>query len=151
MRFASVLTSALLALAGVGSILAHEGHGHSKAIDFRNSVMTIFKWNMDPMGAMVKGEMPYDQNAFAAYAKDLAAAAHLDLLAGFPEGSEEGDTGALPDIWLNWEGFVKRYETLKTETAKLSEIAQDGDMDAAKAQFQTVGKSCKGCHQEFKD
>lgn len=134
--------------------IAHgeEKEGHAKAIGYRNSVMGVFKWNIGPMGKMVKGELPYDQAAFTRHAGDLAAAAHLDLLAGFPEGSDEGDdTDARSDIWMDWEGFVKKYEALKKASSELAETASGGDLEAIKPKFGALGKACKSCHDAFKD
>jgi len=145
--------AALLALGlTAASAQAVAEGGHSKAIDYRNSIMSILKWNMGPMGAMVKGEVPYDEAAFARHAADLNAAAHLDLLSGFPEGSDQGDdTGARIDIWLDWEGFRNKHESFKTATAELAETAKTGDLNAIKGKFGAVGKGCKSCHDAFKD
>jgi cytochrome c556 len=148
------LTKALvtsLAIAFSGVALAHNDDGVQKFIDYRSSVMTVFKWNMGPMGAMMKGEMPYDQQTFEHHAKDLASAARLDLLAGFPEGSEEGDTDARVDIWMNWDDFLTKYETLQRESGKLAEVSAAGDQEAIKTQFGAVGKACKSCHDDYKD
>ena len=79
MPITKTLTAALLLVTLSTLAVAHEEEeeeGHSKAIDYRNSVMTVLKWNIGPMGKMVKGEMPYDEAAFARHAKDLAAVAH---------------------------------------------------------------------------
>jgi cytochrome c556 len=141
------LAATLTLVAAAGPTLADS---HSKAIDYRSSVMTVFKWNMGPMGDMVDGEIPYDKETFARHARDLAAAAHLDLLAGFPEGSDEGETDALPDIWLDWAGFQEKYQALKRATAELSDAA-GGDLEAVKPKVATVGKACKSCHRAFKD
>ena len=130
----------------------HSEKGHSKAIDYRNSVMTVMKWNIRPMGKMVKGEMPYDKDAFAQHAADLKNTSHLNLLAGFPEGSDEGeDTSARIDIWMDWDGFVEKYDALKKASSELAETAAGGDLDAIKPKFGAVGKACKSCHDDFKD
>ena len=151
MRFSKTLAAALALTALSTLAAAHSEHGHSKAIDFRNSLMTILKWNMGPMGKMVKGEMPYDEAAFTRHAQDLATTAHLDLPAGFPEGSEEGDTDARIDIWMDWEGFMEKYEALKKASAELARTAATGSMEAIKPKFVDLGKTCKSCHDAFKD
>jgi cytochrome c556 len=138
------------ALGAAGIATADSNHG--KAIDYRSSLMGIYKWNMGNMGDMMKGKTPFDQAAFAGFAKDLATATQLNLMVGFPEGSDEGDdTDALPDIWLNWEDFVKKYEDLGAASAKLAEVAKSGDKQAIGAQMGEVGKACKACHKNYKD
>ena len=106
---------AALVIALIGAVLlapaiAHEQTSAEAAIDYRTAVMTVFRWNIKPMGDMMKGEVPFDVPAFARHAKDLAAAASVDLLSGFPEESEEGDTDAKPEVWLDWEDFQKKFK-----------------------------------------
>ena len=154
MQITKILATTLLfASLSTAAVADEEGEGsHAKTIDYRNSVMSILKWNIGPMGAMVKGKVPYDQAAFARHAKDLAAAAHLDLLAGFPEDSNEGDdTSARIDIWMDWEGFTEKYEALKKASSELAETASGGDLEAIKPKFGALGKTCKSCHDAFKD
>ena len=114
--------------------------------------MRIVIRNIGPMGRMVKGETPYDQATFARHAKDLAAAAQLDLPAGFPEDSNEGDdTSARSDIWMDWENFLEKYEALKKASSELAQTAAGGNLEAVKPKFSALGKACKSCHDAFKD
>lgn len=129
--------------------LSEGGPGKSQAIEYRHSVMEIYKWNMGPMGAMVKGERPYDKEAFKAHANDLNSAAHLDLLGGFPAGSEQGDTEAKPAIWKEWDKFTGKYEAFRKASADLAAAAGE-ELDALKPKFAAVGKACKSCHESFR-
>lgn len=121
-----------------------------RAIKYRESVMTILRWNIAPMGAMLKGDRPFDQASFAKHAKDLATTANLDLLGGFPEGSDQGDTDVKPELWLNWEDFKRKFESFRANAAKLSEVATTGDQAAITKAFEAVGESCKSCHKEYR-
>ena len=157
MRYSKTLAAAL-ALTTLSTLVIahgenlHSEKGHSKAIDYRNSVMNILKWNIGPMGKMVKGKIPYDKDAFSKHASELNTASHLNLLDGFPEGSEEGeDTAARIDIWMDWDGFVEKYDALKKASSELAETAAGGDLDAIKPKFGALGKACKSCHDAFKD
>ncbi|WP_176722422.1 c-type cytochrome [Candidatus Thiosymbion oneisti] len=122
-----------------------------KAVDYRQGLMNVYAHNVAPMGNMVKGKTAFDPAAFARYAKDLAVAARLDLLAGFPEDSINDESDASDTIWLDWSKFQKKYEALKIQSAKLSKVAADGDKAAMKEQFGKTAKTCKGCHDDFKD
>ena len=134
------------------TLQAHEKEGDAeRAIEYRQSVMTVFGWNMKPMGAMIKGAVPFDQAAFAKHAKDLDAAAHLDLLAGFPEDSEGDDSDARADIWLNFDDFKQKYADLQTAVGSLHKAAEGNDQAAIKDAFGGVGKACKACHKAYKD
>lgn len=142
-----VVCSAIAPLA-----LAHgDGDSVTQAIEYRQAVMNVYLWNVKPMGAMVKGKQEYDQEAFKGYARDLAAAAKLELLRAFPEDSDQGETDALPDIWLDFEGFENKLKALQEAAQSLQEAANSGDEEQTKAAFADVGKTCKGCHESFRE
>ncbi len=140
---------------GISTTTAHseeEGGPFQKQIDYRTSVMTVFAWNLKPMGAMMKGEIPYDQKAFARHAQDLAAAASLDLLPAFPEDSDSADdTGAKAEIWMQWDDFVDKQQAMQSEVKMLAEVAAAGDQEQIKQQFAATADSCKACHKEYKE
>ncbi|TVO77829.1 c-type cytochrome [Sedimenticola selenatireducens] len=119
------------------------------AIDFRESVMTTFKWYLQPMGAMAKDKIPFDAALFSSRAEGLANATRLDVTEGFPEGSDE-DTEALPKIWQNWDDFKSKYQVLQKEAAELQRVAAMGDEAAMKAQFGKTAKTCGGCHKAYR-
>ena len=130
---------------------AQDADPKKEAVKYRQSVMKIVGWNFKPMGAMVKGERPFDAKAFAAHAKDLAAVSSVDILAGFPEDTDGPDSKAKAEIWLKWDDFKKKMSDMTRETAKLAEVAKGGDEAAMKKQFGETGKTCKGCHDDFKE
>ena len=146
-RFASTTLVALLGLAFSTATFAVKPED---AIKYRQGVMTAQGWNFGAMGAMVKGEKPYDKAEFAQRAENLAALSKM-VLEGFTiEGSDKGKTKAKPEIWQKMDKFKGGTEKLATETAKLSQVAQGGDMSAIKAQFSETAKVCKGCHDNFR-
>jgi cytochrome c556 len=100
---------------------------------------------------MVKGKTAFDAAAFARHAKDLAAASQLDVLAGFPEDSINDDSDASDTIWLDWDKFQGKLKGLREQSAKLAEVAAGGEEAAMKEQFGKTAKTCKGCHDDFKD
>lgn len=128
-----------------------EQGGVERAIEYRQSVMTVLGWNMKPMGAMMKGKVAYDAAVFARHAKDLASAASVDLISGFPEDSDQGETDALADIWLDFEDFQEKFKNLQTASNNLSEAASGADQAKIKAAFADVGKACKACHKAYKN
>lgn len=120
-------------------------------IEYRQAVMTIFAWNTKPMGAMLKGKQPFEAESFSQHAKDLEAAASLDLLAGFPEDSDAGETDALADIWLNFDDFKQKFANLRKASDELNKAASGSDQAAIKTAFGEVGKACKACHRAYKN
>jgi cytochrome c556 len=130
---------------------AQDADPKKEAVKYRQSVMKIVGWNFKPMGAMVKGDRPFDAKAFAAHAKDLAAVSSVDILAGFPEDTDGPESKAKAEIWLKWDDFKEKMGAMQREVAKLGEVAAGGDEGAIKKQFGAAAKTCKGCHDYYKE
>jgi cytochrome c556 len=98
--------------------------------------------------AMIRGETPFNaakvQQIYAAFADDAKQMPTL-----FPDCSKTGaKTTAAPVIW-------ERMDDFKAAIAKFADdikAAQDNtkNLDALKANFQTIGKNCSNCHQTFR-
>lgn len=72
------------------------------------------------------------------------------MAAALVPGSDQGDT-TLKSGALEKSAEDKQVaESFEAATAKLASTSQGGDMDAIKAQFGVVAKSCKSCHQQFR-
>lgn len=145
------LASGLIGLAFLTAASA-AGPKPEDAAKYRQSVYTIIGWNFKPIGAMVKGEIPFDAAAVARHAQyvELMSKATLE---GFPEGSGPDavkNTEAKPEIWANWDKFKIKMSDFQQEAAKLSEVAKGGDEAAIKAQFGKTAETCKACHKEFR-
>lgn len=137
---------------GLGLVTAATAHGgeDDKAINYRQSVFTVIKWNFAPMGAMVKGKIPFDQAKFEQNANDLKALAGMPL-EGFAKQGDPNKTHAKAAIWDEWDTFKKGMEKFESEAGKLAEVAASGDRDAIRAQFAATAKTCKACHDEYKE
>jgi cytochrome c556 len=145
-RCASVTTTLLLGLAFSSAAMAVTTED---AIKYRKSVMAAQQWHMLAMGAMVKGDTPYDKADFERRAESVA---HLNkmFMEGFTvTGADKGESRAKPEVWATMEKFKGGAEKLGVESAKLVQAAQSGDMKAIKTQYGDVQGVCKGCHDSF--
>jgi len=100
------------------------------------------------VGKMIKGQAPFDlAKAKASFATIEAAAKKMPGL--FPDASKTGgETKALPKIWEDKATFDKGFVTLeKSAAAAQTEIK---DPATLKTQFGIIGKSCDGCHENFR-
>jgi cytochrome c556 len=98
---------------------------------------------------MVRGEQPWNQQAAHQAAMTLNNNSK-QIPSLFPQGSgqETGvKTAALPTIWQNKADFDAKAKAMEAETAKL--VAAN-DEAAVKAQFPNVGKTCGGCHENYR-
>jgi cytochrome c556 len=91
-------------------------------VDYRQSVYSVIGWNFKPIGAMVKGEVPFDAAAVARHAQyvELMSKAALE---GFPKGSGPDavkDTEAKAEIWTNWDKFEIAMKNFQQEATTLT-------------------------------
>jgi len=121
--------------------------------DFRSATMSIYKWYLSPMGAMVKGKMKFDAKTFAEYAQGLERVSMLHLMEGFPKDSGEDhvdDSDAKEEIWSHSADFKAKFKTFQSEAKKLALTAKGGDEAAIKAQFKVTAGTCSSCHKKYK-
>lgn len=138
-----------VALVWLLPVLGAADDDKNPAIEYRQSLMTLVGANFGPISAMVEGKIPWDDARVAGYGEDLQAVVRLDVLRGFPEGSEGGK--AKPAIWRDMADFREKLETMQTEAARLGEVARDGDRGTIAAQLEKTGKTCKACHDDYKE
>ena len=117
---------------------------------YRQSWFALVAANFGPMASMVKGEMPWDQERMEAFAGDLDTLMELDVIRGFPAGSEKGTTRAKPEIWENKADFEAKMKDLRDAVDALEDAAETGDKEAIARQVGTTGEACKACHDEYK-
>ena len=70
----------------------------------------------------------------------------------FPAGTgpEMGNTGAKPEIWKNQKDFQVKLRNFQTAAAAFNAAAAAGDINAAKARYGDLGKTCSACHDTYR-
>ena len=120
-------------------------------IKYRQSVYRVMGWNFAPMAAMVKGETPYDKEAFARHALIVSQLSPL-AMEGFVAGSDKGaETKAKPEVWTKSADFKEKMDKMVSESNKLAAIARTGSFDEIKKQFGSTGAACKACHDDYRN
>ncbi|WP_439102620.1 c-type cytochrome [Congregibacter sp.] len=117
---------------------------------YRQSYFTLIAMNFGPMAAMVKGDMPWDDDKMLALAEDFAAVASVDVARAFGPGSDKGTTRAKPEIWENTDDFLEKYAALQSASEDLLAAAKTGDRGAIGGAIKDTGGACKACHDEYK-
>jgi cytochrome c556 len=146
-----LLAGTVLVAAAVTVHAEEKADPKKDAIKYRQAAMTLIGANFKPMGAMVKGDVPFNAQEFARRSKDVAAVSSIDMLAAFPQDSDGAGSKAKPEIWMKWDDFKKKMGDMERETAKLAEVAKAGDAGAVRKQFGETGKTCKACHDDYKE
>ncbi len=142
---AAVLTAVPMAQAADDAI--------DKAIKARRGVMQLYSHYAGPMFGMAKGDVEYDAELAASLAENLNAVAGLTGARMWPPESDnkarKGKTRAKPEIWAADSKAGDASQTMKDAVLALSLVAGDG-LDALKGSIGDVGKSCKGCHDDYR-
>ena len=69
----------------------------------------------------------------------------------FPEGSDTAPSEASSDIWLDPEGFKVAIKNFELASLELITQSQNKDFDMTVNSFRNLAKTCKGCHQKFRN
>lgn len=142
-------TLAGLALATASLALAHSDKDEPMQA-YRQSYFAITAMNFGPIGAMLKGDIPWDADMAKYYADNVAGMATVDVTRAFGPGSDKGKTRAKPEIWENKDDFLDKYENFKEAAAALAVAAESGDKGTIGAAVKETGGTCKACHDEYK-
>ena len=71
----------------------------------------------------------------------------------WPTGSDNSfyeETTATPNIWETYPEIAEYGKRYKTAVNELAAEAGNG-LDALRSKVGPLGKSCKGCHDEFRE
>ena len=138
-----VTTCILLCLSTVS--FAHQG-----AEGVVKERMDRFKENKKAMKA-IKGNLAGDTAIIAQKASGIEAWAK-DMVNFFPEGSTQPPSEALPAIWKEFDRFTNLARANEKAAANLKNLAQSGaDTSALSGAFRSLGKTCKDCHNDYKE
>lgn len=145
---------ALATTAAAGLALSFQAASHMVKEEprqsYRQSYFTLVAMNFGPIGAMVKGEMPWNDDMLKTFAGELAALGSMDVSRAFAPGSEQGTTRAKPGIWENPDDFKAKLGDMQTAIGALQAAVDGGDKKAIAEATGATGKACKSCHDEYK-
>lgn len=123
----------------------------NKANKVRHAVFTMLGANMGPLGGMAKGKVPFNANIVE---KNATRIHQLSLMisdyTSTDTRSYKVKTKALPEVWTERKAFEKRIDDLTLASTKLVALSTSGDEAAILAAIKSVGKTCGGCHDNFK-
>ena len=117
-------------------------------IEYRESLMQDAKTHTKGIGNILKGKLPLKDNLLH-HARALHEVSQM-FPSAFPEGSDFGETSTKPNVWTDKAGFSKAAQNNQKATAALVTAAESGDLKTIGNAMADVGKSCKGCHKEYR-
>ncbi|KQQ58528.1 MULTISPECIES: cytochrome c [Rhizobium/Agrobacterium group] len=112
----------------------------------REGLMKGIGGAMGALGAIAKGEKPYDAETVKTAVTTISANAKA-FPDQFPAGSEGG--AAAPAIWQNFADFKSKSEKLGSDADMV--LAQlPTDQASVGAALKTLGADCSSCHQTYR-
>ena len=147
MRKRIILTAVamLLFIFFYGTSSLADSHG---IIKYRQNVMKSTAGHMGAIVDILKNGLPIEAHVVD-HARSMLQNSRMTL-SMFPKGSGKGRTKSKQSIWKNWSEFESAANDFERESAKLSEVAESGDMEALAKQVRATGKTCSGCHRNFR-
>lgn len=139
----------VMVMAGAAVVFAQFARTED-AVKYRQSVMFLIGQHFTRMGAMAKGEVPFDKGGFAANAAVVETLSVLPWEAFMAPGSEKG-SGMKAAALVEKDQFAAAAKRNQAEIAKLAAAAKAGEIEAMKTQFGETGKSCKSCHDVYRN
>lgn len=118
------------------------------AIDYRQSALSVMGTHFGRLGAMAKGDVPFDAKAAQENADIVVFMSKLPW-AGFGQGTEGGK--AKGEVWTENAKFKDLAGKMQAEAVKLAAAARQGDVASLKTAFGATAGSCKTCHDSFRN
>ena len=144
MKLKLVLAAALVTGLGLTAAIAAD-----EPQVVRQEMMKKVGGAMGAIGAIVKGEKPFDAEVVKASLSTMAEVGK-DFPNHFPAGSETGfETEATAKIWETPDDFkAKAAELTKVAEAQLA--AMPTDQASTGAVMKAVGATCSSCHETYR-
>lgn len=120
------------------------------AIKYRKASFTVMGAHFGRIGAMASDKAPYDAKLAAENAAIVEAMSKLPW-AAFGPGTDKGETKAKSEVWSDAAGFKKASDDMTVAVAQLNAAAKTNSLDALKTAFGGAAKTCKACHDAFRD
>jgi cytochrome c556 len=115
----------------------------------RQAAMTLQGKYFGPMAAMAQGKAPFDAKVVARNAGFLEALAHMPW-DGFDASTKDVKSTALPAVYSDAAKFKQAQENFQAAVGKLVAASKGSDEAATKAAIGGIGKTCGGCHDDFR-
>jgi cytochrome c556 len=143
-----------IALAAAASALAQQPPKPENLIKWRQSAFQVVAWNSGRIKSSL--DSGYDKTQVLRSATAIAAIANAGLGSLFAAGTESGkgwhDTTVKGDAFTNPAKFAELGGEFAKESNELVRlVSSGGDAAAVKDQFGKLQKTCKSCHDDFRN
>jgi cytochrome c556 len=99
----------------------------------------------ETLGDMTSGRTAFDADRAAAATLEIASLAD-QISAAFTAEVLDSESGALPVIWADWQGFTDQAADLATAARAVRANA----VGPLRAGLADIGATCRACHSSFR-
>lgn len=115
----------------------------------RQAAMTLVGKYWAPIAGMPSGKAPYNAQTVT------RNAGYLEVLSampwdGFVDSTKDEKSRALPAVFTDNAKFKEGADAMQKSIAALAKVSKGGDEAAVKSAIAEVGKTCAGCHDNFR-
>ena len=150
----ALFLAATVALAATGSALAQQAPKPENLVKWRQSAFQVVAWNSSRIKSSLDGG--YNKDQVLRSANVIAAIANSGLGSLFAAGTESAkgwhDTTVKPEAFTSTARFAELGGEFAKESTELVRVVSSGaDAAAVKDQFGKLQKTCKSCHDDFRN
>ncbi len=147
-KMRKILLASLLGTLTLSPLTSYAQFAKSEdAINYRKGSFAVMGAHFSRIGAVVKGEKPYNKDEVIANAAIVNTMAALPWQA-FGPGTEGGRSQ--PEIWKETDKFKAGADKMQKAVADLNTAAQSGNLESIKKAFAAAGQTCKACHDNYR-
>lgn len=139
---------AATALLGACSDRVKDTHPQ-QLVSKRQAIFKKFTKTLEPLGLVARDRQDYVKADFVANALALQELASQPW-AYFTADSNYPPTRAKPDVWSQAGEFKQAQDNYLKAVDTLVQVAGSADLPSIRASVETVQKSCKSCHDQFR-
>ncbi|MEM9620545.1 MAG: cytochrome c [Pseudomonadota bacterium] len=149
-----VMTACLFSLL-ITPVMAEDEVPFEAQIKARQAHMSLYGFNIGILGAMARGNMPYEAEMAQIAANNLKLANQMDNRAMWPPGSDAsapglaGVTRAKAEAWAEGSDIGEKAQAMTTAITDMAANAGNG-LDAVRANMRALGGACQGCHEGYR-
>jgi cytochrome c556 len=116
----------------------------------RQAAMTLQGKYFGPLAGMAQGKVPYNAGVVTYNASLLDALSRMPW-DGFAESTKGEKSAALPAAFSEPAKFKAAQDRFGDAVQALVKVSKGSDETEIKAAIGALGKTCGGCHQDFRE
>ena len=116
----------------------------------RQAIFKKFTKTLEPLGRVARDRQDYVRVEFMANAQALQELSSQPW-AYFTADGNYPPTRAKPEVWSQAAEFKQAQTSYLAAVDQLVKISGDNDLPAIRASVDAVQKSCKSCHEKFRN